>query len=146
MKKNVLLLLTSLMMACIVAGCSEDEFNLRGDEIVYSDGIAIKYSPRDINNFPDFLHVKEINASDDFSSWFGCYIWTGILDGKRYYYESESLLSSRGYGYIYTETGEEFEPEDFENWTDVEVIYIHPKYIEYCRKNKQPLGIWVPRS
>lgn len=145
MKKTFFLLLASLMMACIGAGCSEDEFNLRGDEIVYSDGYAIKYSPRDINDYPAFLHVKEIDASDDVFVWHGCYIWTGILDGKRYY-GSHNDLMSQCYGYIYTETGEDFETNDFENWTDVEVIYIHPKYIEYCRKNKQPMWIVVPIS
>ncbi len=145
MKKNVLFLFVSLMMVCIGTGCSEDEFNLRDDEIVYSDGYSIKYSPWDMNDFPEFLNVKELEAAEDFSSWYGCYIWTGHLDGERYY-GANDMYSSQIYGYIHTETGDNFEPNDYKNWTDVEVIYIHPKYIEYCKKNKSPLNIKVPRS
>lgn len=149
MKQNLLLILASLMMACIAAGCSEEEhsgYYLRGDKLTCNKGChVIKYSPRDINDYPDFLHVKEREDADDFLTWFGCYIWTGILDGKRYYVTYHSSMSS--FGVISTETGEYFRSlRDDDNWTDVEVIYIPSKYIEYCKKNKRPLSIGVPVS
>lgn len=148
MKKTVLFILASLLMACIGAGCSEEEefgYHIRGDKLVSTHGgYTIKYSPRDINDYPDFLNVKVVDALDDFISWFECYIWTGMLEGKRYYCR-HSTISSRLLGYMYTETGEYAEQTGFEDtWTDVEVIYIHPKYIEYCEKEKSPLSIMVP--
>ena len=146
MKKNLLFILTSLMMAFIAAGCSEDEngFKILDDKIVYSDGSVIKYSPRDIKDYPDFLHVEAIEAAED-GGIYGSFIWTGILNGKRHY-GAHNMLCSQLYGYIYTEEGEYVQTTGWEKWTDVEVIYIDPKYIEYCRKNKSPLRLTIPRD
>lgn len=135
-------------MACIGAGCSEEEeygYYIRGDKLVCTQGgRTIKYAPRDIKDYPDFLHVEELDASDDFGTWHGCCIWTGTIDGERHYGLHNSV-SSQAYGYIYTETGERADLSIYEySWTDVEVIYIHPKYIEYCEKEKSPLSIMVP--
>ena len=146
MKKNLLLLLTSFVMACIGAGCSDDEygFKILDDKIVYSDGYVVKYSPRDLKDYPDFLHVEAIEAAED-GGMLGSFIWTGILDGKRHY-GAHSMICSQLYGYIYTEDGEYVQTTGWEKWTDVEVIYIDPKYIEYCRKNKTPLRLTIPRD
>lgn len=148
MKKTILLLLVSLMMACIGTGCSEEEdygYHIKGDKLVCTQGgREIKYSPRDIKDYPDFLNVEAIEASDDYYSWYGCCIWTGICEGNRYYVRTPSMFSSQAYGYYYTETGEVIYGLDFKKWTDIEVIYIHPKYIEYCKNNKHPLEFRVP--
>ncbi|MDE5585529.1 MAG: hypothetical protein K2I92_04200 [Muribaculaceae bacterium] len=148
MKKNLLWLLAPLMMACIGAGCSEEEhssYYIKGDKLTCNKGCHfLKYSPRDIKDYPDFLNVKEIESSDAVESWFQSYIWTGKLDGKRYYGTHSSLMS-QSYGYVYDETGEYFRPiRNDDNWTDIEVIYIPSKYIEHCKKNNEPLWIEVP--
>ena len=140
--------LASFLMACIAAGCSDDEsgFKILEDKIVYSDGCVINYSPRDIKDLPSFLHVENWNSTqDEKNGIFGNYIWTGILDGNRYY-ASNSMVCSQVYGFLYTENGESFQTDDFENWTDVEVIYIDPAYLKICQEKKLSLIISVPRS
>lgn len=147
MKKTVLLLLATLIMACIGAGCAEEEhdrYYIRGDKLVCNKGCcAIKYSPRDLKDIPAFLYNEKAEASASFMGWYQCFIWTGILDGERYYALHTSIMSEL-YGRIYSETGEALQPYDNFGWTDIEVIYIHPKYIEYCKKDKGNIGIIVP--
>ena len=70
MKKNLLWILASLMMACIGAGYSEEEhsgYYLRGDKLACNKGChVIKYSPQEVKDLPEFLHAQEIEAYDDF--------------------------------------------------------------------------------
>ena len=133
------------MMACIGAGCSEEEhsgYYLRGDKLACNKGChVIKYSPQEVKDLPEFLHAQEIEAYDDFFSWYGTFIWTGKVDGKRYYSYYNTSMS---HGSIFTETGEICKSLEFANWTDIEVIWIHPKYIEYHKENNEPLSIMVP--